>query len=253
VIILLSNDPRSLTIDAANSPFVVPAPRVEKARSEKVVLLLRAIVAYLSASTQENLAPILVTRHSGTAASIVSPRAGPVLPGPLSLEWSPGRAGSVTVAVLSAGGEVLLRRGGVTTNTLSYPDAAPSLVPGERYLIRVQTHPDSAALETWFEIVGSERAAEAHRDMADLARLVSPTVPVSTVVLLKAGYLARQGFLHDARALLIAALDRAPREAALHLLLGHVYTETGLPELATESYRAASVLLANSGRMPVPR
>lgn len=251
VILILSGDPHPLKIDSTNSPFIVPAPRPDMPRSAKAVVLLRAIIAYLSINTQDKLAPVLVTRHSQSTRSIVSPRAGPVLPGTLVFEWSPTRSGSATVTVLSTAG-VLLKRTGVTTTTLVYPEAAPMLTSGERYRLRVQDNP-AAPLDTWFEIVGTERANAVHRGLEELQQVIPAEASASSVTVIKAGYLAQQGLFYDARTLLLAALVLDPREPALHLLMGHVYTETGLPDLATESHRTAWLLLAHNESRPSSR
>lgn len=118
------------------------------------------------------------------------------------------------------------------------------LVPGERYRLRVQEDPASQ-LDTWFEIIGAERADAVHRSLAELQQVLPAEASASSVAVIKAGYLAQQGLYYDARALLLAALAHDPRDPALHMLLGHVYLETGLPDLATESYRRAWLLLAH--------
>lgn len=88
VLVILSGEARTTKIDSTNSPFVVPAIRPDLARSKKVMLLLRTTIDYLSASTRDKLAPVLVTRHTSVLSTILSPRNGPVLPGPLIFEWS---------------------------------------------------------------------------------------------------------------------------------------------------------------------
>jgi hypothetical protein len=170
-----------------------------------------------------------------------------MLPGPLIFDWSPNRSGSATVTVLSTTG-ILLTQTDVTAPTLRYPDAAPILAAGERYRLRVQEN-RRRPLEVWFEIVGTERADAVRRTLADLEQVVSAEAPANSVTIIKAGYLAQQGLFHDARMLLLAALAQDARDPALHLLLGHVYSETDLPDLATESYRKAWLLFAhNEGR-----
>jgi hypothetical protein len=247
VIVILSGGASPVTIDSTNSPFMVPARQPNLTRSEKAVALLRVIIDYLSSHTQDKLAPVLVTRHSLVSPTILSPRNGPMLPGPLIFDWSPNRSGSATVTVLSTT-RILLSQTDVTATTLGYPDAAPMLVSGERYRLRIQ-EARRPPLETWFEIVGTERADAVRRSLADLEQVVPAEAPASSVAIIKAGYLAQQGLFHDARVLLLAALAQDTRDPALHLLLGHVYSETGLPELATESYRRAWLLLAhNEGR-----
>lgn len=247
VIVILSGDTRPVKIDSTNSPFLIPARQPNLARSEKAVALLRAVIDYLSSHTQDKLAPVLVTRHSLESPTILSPRNGPMLPGPLIFEWSPSRSGSATVTVLSTT-SILLTQADVTATSLKYPDSGLILAPGERYRLRVHES-RRPPLEVWFEIVGTERADAVRRTLTDLEQVVSAEAPANSVAIIKAGYLAQQGLFHDARMLLLAALAQDARDPALHLLLGHVYSETDLPDLAIESYRKAWLLFDhNEGR-----
>lgn len=243
-IVVLSGEGRAVKIDSTNSPFLVPPVRPGIARSEKVVVMLRAAIDYLSLNTRETLAPVLVTRQGPIPPGVLSPRDGPVLPGPLVFEWFTGRSTSVTVTVTNSAG-IVLNQAGVTATALGYPPTAPRLVAGERYRLRVlqDRHPP---LEAWFEIVGNERAEAIRRDLADLEQEIqADAAPASSIAIMKAGYLAERGLLHDARAILLASLARDAREPALHLLLGHVYMSTGLPDLASRSYRTAQLLVAH--------
>ena len=60
---------------------------------------------------------------------------------------------------------------------------------------------------------------------------------------MRAGLLAREGLLHDARRVVLVALDADRDEPTLHLLLGDLYSRTGLPEQAAESFDEAQFLL----------
>jgi hypothetical protein len=60
---------------------------------------------------------------------------------------------------------------------------------------------------------------------------------------MRAGLLAREGLLHDARRVVIDALDADRDEPTLHLLLGDLYTRTDLTELAAQSFDEAQFLL----------
>ena len=66
--------------------------------------------------------------------------------------------------------------------------------------------------------------------------------PTSRAVM-RAGLLAREGLLHDARRVVLAALDADRDEPTLHLLLGDLYTRTGLAGPAAESFDEAEFLL----------
>jgi Tfp pilus assembly protein PilF len=68
-------------------------------------------------------------------------------------------------------------------------------------------------------------------------------VPPTSKAVMRAGLLAREGLLHDARRVVVAALDTDRDEPTLHLLLGDLYTRTGLADLAAESFDEAQFLL----------
>jgi predicted Zn-dependent protease len=74
--------------------------------------------------------------------------------------------------------------------------------------------------------------------------------PVSTAAILRAGFLARHGLLHDARLQVADALARQPDEPTLHFLLGELAARQGLPQEAMEAFAEARFLL---GAPALPR
>ena len=109
-------------------------------------------------------------------------------------------------------GPVVERRE-VTGPRWAYPADAPALAPNVRHTLQV-TATGQPTQEAWFEVVDAARAL-----------------------------LAREGLLHDARRVVVAALDADRDEPTLHLLLGDLYTRTGLGDLAAESFDEAQFLL----------
>jgi uncharacterized protein HemY len=65
-------------------------------------------------------------------------------------------------------------------------------------------------------------------------------------VTLRAGFLAHNGLLHDARLGVVEELARQPDEPSLHCLLGDLYARQGLPEEAMESFAEARYLTSGA-------
>jgi predicted Zn-dependent protease len=66
----------------------------------------------------------------------------------------------------------------------------------------------------------------------------------TTAAILRAGFLARRGLLHDARLRVADALARRPDEPTLHFLLGELSARQGLPQEAMEAFAEARFLLS---------
>jgi hypothetical protein len=125
----------------------------------------------------------------------------------------------------------------------TYPSDAPALTPGVRYTLQVVSG-SQPAQEAWFEVVDAERARAVASDLAGLEQELGGSVSPTSRAVLKAGLLAREGFLHDARSVVVAGLAADRDEPTLHLLLGDIYTRTGLTDLAAESFDEANYLLS---------
>lgn len=232
VIIILSGEVGAVRIDSGNSPFEVSDPRIEHGRVQRALLLLGASMKYLSVRAEETLAPILVTRGDVARAIIVSPRNGPVLPGTLAFELSCADVGYCTVAVLGSKGP-LVEQTRAQGGKFIYPKDGPRLVPGQRYRLRIRSNGQDLE-ETWFEVIPAERARIIQTDLRDLDQSLSAGVPLTSVAIIKAGLLLNEGLVHDARLLLVDALDRDPDASGVHLLLGDLYSRSGRPDLAAQ-------------------
>ena len=64
---------------------------------------------------------------------------------------------------------------------------------------------------------------------------------------MRAGYVLRDGLYVEARGELLAALAKDPDEPTLHFLLGQVYDNIGLGELAQREFIEARDLSPRSG------
>jgi hypothetical protein len=238
-VILLSSGRGTSRVDASNSPFVVPAPSAVST-AQKAKTLVAGSLGFLSATTKETPTAVLSTRSGGRSPEVLTPRNGPVLPDALVFEWLGSQFSRYTVRV-SGPSDVVLERKGVVGARFAYPADAPALRPGIRYRLQVEAlgHPPH---EAWFEIVPPARAEAVRQELRELEEGLGPSVPPSSLAAVKAGALAADGLLHDARLAVLSALARDPDEPTLHVLLGNLYLRTGLPHLAAESLDEAEFL-----------
>jgi hypothetical protein len=250
VVIVLTGGRGTVRVESAGPAFVVPATQPGGSKVEKVLELLKASLQYLSASREKPEQATLVTRTGPRPPVILSPRNGPVLPDSLSFEWLGSRFARYTVRILGPGG-VVVEKHGVTGAKFQYPPDAPPLTPGAHYTLQVLTegHPSQ---EAWFQVVHPARSQAIRREVMELEQALGPTASPSTLAALRAGFLASESLVHDARSTLVAALTRDPDEPTLHLLLGHLYAKVGLPELAAASYDEAQFLSTSSAKRRTP-
>lgn len=241
VVILLSGSRGGTKVAAANSPFLLSAPKPGETKAQKALTLLGQTVGFLSTTAKEEPRATLSTRAGTKPPVILSPRNGPVLPDSLTIEWLGSRLARYTIRVAGPKG-VLVERKDLTGAKFDYPSDAPPLTPGVRYTVQVISgnHPPQQA---WFEILDSTRAQAIRQDMKELEQTLGPTVSPNTLVTLRAGFLGNNGLLHDARLALIEALTRDPDEPTLHFLLANLYSKLGLPEQAAESYDESRFLV----------
>ena len=66
--------------------------------------------------------------------------------------------------------------------------------------------------------------------------------------MVRAGMLASNGLLNDARRVVLDALASDPDEPALHQALGSLYQKSGLGEMAAESFDEAQFLLTRNAK-----
>jgi len=239
-VVLLSGGRGTVRVEGASGTFTVPGGAAP-AQGQKARTLVEASLGFLAGTTRESSQAVLATRSATRPPIIVSPRNGRVLPETLAFEWLGSRFTHYTVRVAGPAGPVIERRE-VTGARWEYPADAPALAPGVRYTLRVAA-PGHAPQEAWFELADAERARAVAGDLAGLEQELGASVSPTSRAVLRAGLLAREGFLHDARRVVVAALVTDPDEPTLHLLLGDLYTRTGLTDLATESFDEAQFLL----------
>ncbi len=245
VAVVLLSGGGTVKVAAGNSPYTV-APRADETRSQKARALVQAGLGFLASGQREAPAAALATRGVAKPPVVISPRNTAVLPEPLALEWLGSRFARYTVRVTAPSGVVLERRG-VTGGRLEYPPDAPALAPGTRYTVQV-TAAGQPAQEAWFEVVDAVRARAVREDLAALQQGLGAGASPSSGAVLRAGFLASAGLLHDARRAVLAALAADPDEPALHQLLGTLYDRGGLAELAADAWDEAQFLLTRDAR-----
>ena len=240
-VVLLSGGRGTVRVEGASGAFTVPGVAAS-GQGQRARALVEASLGFLAGTTKESSQAVLATRSATRPPIIVSPRNGRVLPETLAFEWLGSRSTHYTVRVAGPTGPVIERRqvGGVRWE---YPADAPALAPGVRYTLQVAAsgHPPQ---EVWFELADAARARAIAGDVAGLEQELGVSVSPTSRAVLRAGLLAREGFLHDARRVVVAALVTDPDEPTLHLLLGDLYTRTGLTDLAAESFDEAQYLMS---------
>ncbi|MBM4439825.1 MAG: hypothetical protein FJ027_05370 [Candidatus Rokubacteria bacterium] len=241
VVVLFSGGRGTMKVDAAASPWTVPATAVD-GKSQKAQALVASSIGFLASGTKEPPKAVLSTRAIGAAPEILTPRNGPVLPDTLVFEWLGSQFSRYTVRVAGANG-VLVEKTGVVGARFAYPVDAPALTPGVRYRFEVEAlgHPVQA---TTFEVVDPVRGTTVVREIRELESELGAAASAGSVTVAKAGVLAAAGLFHDARLLVLAALKNDPDEPTLHTLLGHLYMRTGLERQAAASFDEAQFLLS---------
>ena len=172
----------------------------------------------------------------------LAPRDTKILPGAVAFEWNGSDTLRYRVRVLSAQG-LLWEQADLPRRPVAYPASAPALQPGVRYLWQLETG-GQPVQQTEFEILAPGDAARVRESLGILVPASLPGYPDSSVAIMRAGYLLRDGLHAEARRELLAAQAKDPDEPTLHLLLGQVYETTGLTDLAQREYVDARDLSA---------
>ena len=237
VVLVLSGRRGVVRVDEAKSPFVVPAPPAARGQLDKGLEILEASFSFLSTTSGELPLATLGTRAGMKPPVILTPHNGLVLPDALVFEWRGSQSSLYALRIVGPDG-LVLERTNLATTRFEYPKSAPPLAAGVRYRFQLLPawHPPQ---EVWFELVDPDIARKIRDDLRDLEEALGPAPSPATLVTLRAGFLAHNGLLHDARLGVVDELARQPDEPSLHCLLGDLYARQGLPEEAMESFAEA--------------
>ena len=221
-------------VSAANSPFTVQPPAAAAA-GDKVKGLVGSVTDFLSGK-QKDLAylPLSVRSVRPPRVAQLQPRATKVLSSAVVFEWSGSDTLRYKVRVLGPQGQ-LWEQGDLPRKPLAYPASAPALEPGVRYTWQLEAG-GQPLQQTEFQILPAAEAARVRESLDLLTPASLPGYPASSVALMRAGYVLKDGLYADARRELLTALAADPDEPTLHLLLGQVYDTIGLSELAQREF-----------------
>jgi hypothetical protein len=238
-VVLLSGGRGTARVEGASGSFTVPAASTA-GQGQKARALVESSLGYLAGTARESSQAALATRSIGRPPVVLGPRNGRALPEGLAFDWLGGRSSRYTVRVVGPGGMVVERRD-VTGVRWPYPTDAPPLSPNVRYTVQVIGA--GPAQEAWFEVVDAARQRAVAADLESLDQAMGASASPTSRAVLRAGLLAREELLHDARQVVVAALAQDRDEPTLHQLLGDLYRRVGLPDLAAESFDEARHLL----------
>jgi len=230
-------------VSAANSPFTVQAPTAGGA-SDKVRDLVGGVTDFL-AGKQKDLAylPLSVRAVRPPRVAQLQPRETKLLPGAVTFEWTGSATLRYKLRVLGPQG-ILWEQGGLPRKPVVYPASAPAFEPSVRYFWQLETE-GQPMQQAEFQILPAAEAKRVRESLDMLVPASLPGYPPSSVSLMRAGYVLRDGLYANARRELLTALAADPDEPTLHLLLGQVYDAIGLGELAQREFTEARDL---SGR-----
>jgi len=245
-VILLSGGQGAVRIDAAKSPLVARAASATDGKLAKARALVDGSLRFLTSTGKDAPAAALSVRGATRPPVVLTPRGGPVLPGPLAFEWLGSQFSRYTLRLTSPSG-VVLERKGLVGGRFEYPADAPPLLSGVRYVVQVSSA-GSSPQEAAFEVVDAARGRAVREALRALEDGLAGAVPPSTLAVLEAGLLADEKLIHDARRVVLQALARDPDEPTLHRVLGELYAAAGLPEQAAESFDEADFILSGGAR-----
>ena len=230
-------------VSAANSPFTAQPPAAAGA-GDKAKALAGSVTDFL-AGKQKDLAylPLSVRAVKPPRVAQLQPRETKLLPGPVTFEWSGSDTLRYKVRVLGPPG-VLWEQANLPRKPVAYPASAPALEPGVRYSWQLETE-GQPMQQAEFQILSADEAKRVRESLDILVPASLSGYPPSSIALMRAGYVLRDGLYADARRELMTALVKDPDEPTLHLLLGQVYEQVGLGELAQREFIEARDL---SGR-----
>ncbi len=242
VIIVLSGGRGSARVDEAHSPFTVPAPPAGRSLLHKGLRILEASFDFLGTATPADLTfGPLGTRSGAKPPVILTPHNGLVLPDSLTFEWRGSQSSAYGIRISGPDGLVFERANLVATR-FQYPRSAPPLTAGVRYRFQL-IPPWGPPQDVWFELVDAGRAQTIRHELQDLEDAFAPALSPASLVTLRAGFLAGNGLLHDARRSLVEELARQPDEPTLHFLLGNLYARQGLRSEAMEAFAESRFLM----------
>jgi len=241
-VLMFTGGQGTVTVSAANSPYAVQTPTAGAPRGRTSELVAN-LSGFLMGKKKDLSYVPLATRSVKQPPLLLSPRGGKLL-GPPILEWGGSDRLRYTVRVFGPQGKVW-EQANLPRTPLPYPASAPPLAPGLAYRWELEAK-DFAAQQGQFMLLPAAEIALIRETLTSLDPSALTGYPKNTVILMRAGYLLEQGLYVEARRELLAAIAADRDEPSLHLMLGHVYEQTALTELAAEEFDEAEFLASRT-------
>jgi hypothetical protein len=233
-VVVLTGGGSTHTVTAASSPLTVEAPATATS-GERAQVVVARVTSFLLGQQRETTYRSLSVRSARQPPLIVAPRSTRVLPDRLVFDWRGSDLARYTVRVIGPRG-LVWQQADVPRAPLAYPSVAPPLEPGARYRWELEApgHPPARAE---FEVLASADAVRVREALTLLGGY-----PPNTAALMRAAYHCSEGLYAEARRELLLGITADSEEPAFHQLLGHVYEQTGLRDLAAEALDEADFL-----------
>lgn len=234
VVLVLTQGRGTRTVTAANSPFTVDAAAGSGPAGQARETLGRIADFLLGYHKDLPTVPVAVRAPLSLRVAILSPRNTLVLPGSLQFEWTGWQSLRYHIRLIGPEG-MLWAAADLPRGPVAYPATAPTLKPGTPYVWQLEA-PNLPIQQAGFAVLAPAEADRIRVTLTLLAEDPSRSGSLSSVAVLRAGFLLREHLLADARRELVAAISADPDEPTLHLLLGHAYDTAGMPELAQREF-----------------
>jgi hypothetical protein len=233
------------SVTAAGSPYTVPAPG-GSGGGERVGALLSSVTSFLVGKQDKpayvsQYVPLTTRDIRLPPPTQLAPRETRVAADQLSFEWSGSDHLRYRVRVFGPDGRLLWEGLDLPRKPTPYPATAPALEAGRKYAWELHA-PRQPVQRAEFEILPATEAERIRKELDLLTPSALRGQSQSTVALVRAGLLFKEGLNDGARRELLRAISTDPQEPSLHHLLGHVYDRMGIKDLATDAFEEARFL-----------
>jgi hypothetical protein len=236
VVILFTEGIKTVTVDEKNSPFEI---KTAQAKEGQAAARVKEVASLLMGKKKPPAYVPLAVRGGKHPPVLVSPRNTKLITDSPTLQWMGMERQPGTVKLYGPEG-LLWSAENIALTQIKYPSSAPRLKAGVEYswIIEKKGFPPEKAP---FKLLTPEEAQTVKEKMASLN--ASGGLSKTTLAILKASLFVSQELFHDAREILMEAVNADPDEPTLHFLLGEVYEKTGLKNLAMDEYSESEFLL----------